>query len=179
MMNFRPFSPSEIDTIKQLYTDTFSDSEGEKEGIAVGQLSYELLTTTPAEDLHCFVAENNEQLLGAVIFSRMSVAAGQCVYLLSPMAVSTQSQKQGVGQKLIRFGLNALKESGVEAVVTYGDPNYYSKIGFEPVSEQVIKAPFSLSFPHGWLAQPLAGESLPLISETPTCVEALNNAAYW
>ncbi|WP_244291712.1 MULTISPECIES: GNAT family N-acetyltransferase [Vibrio] len=179
MMNFRQYHPSEIGTIKQLYTTTFTNSESAEEGNSVGQLSYDLLTTTSPNDFYCFVAESNQTIIGAVIFSKLSAEHANNAYLLSPMAVCTQNQKQGVGQKLINFGLNELKAKGVETAVTYGDPNYYSRVGFEVVEENIIKAPFPLSFPHGWLAQSLTGESIMPILETPKCVEALSKAEYW
>jgi len=51
-------------------------------------------------------------------------------FLLGPVAIHTSYQGKGIGQKLINFGLNTLKENGVELAFTYGDPNFYSKVGF-------------------------------------------------
>jgi putative acetyltransferase len=33
--------------------------------------------------------------------------------------------------------------------MTYGDPAYYGKVGFLPVAEHVVPAPFPLSMPIG------------------------------
>jgi len=58
----------------------------------------------------------------------------------------------------------------VNVVITYGDPSFYSKVGFEPLSEKIIKAPVTLSMPDGWLAQSLTEDPVPVINERPTCV---------
>lgn len=78
--------------------------------------------------------------------------SGQRAFILSPVAVSTDVQGKGVGQALIRYGLDHLKSLGVELVFTYGDPGYYSKVGFEQITEAIVKAPWPLSQPIGWLA---------------------------
>ena len=52
------------------------------------------------------------------------------------------------------MGLNELKKRSVSVAVTYGDPSFYSKVGFQALSENVIQAP-----PKGldavWMAWPI------------------------
>lgn len=81
-------------------------------------------------------------------------------FILSPVAVDTAHQGNGVGQRLIAFGIQRLKEQGVDLVFTYGDSRFYSKVGFQPVSETCVKAPLKLSRPDAWLAQSLTGDSI-------------------
>ena len=99
--------------------------------------------------------------------------------MLAPVAVSTKHQRIGVGQALINYGLNELKKRSVDIVITYGDPAFYTKVGFQPLSENVIKAPLKLSMPEGWQGQSLTGEPMPTISERSICVEEFNNPVYW
>ena len=47
------------------------------------------------------------------------------VFLLSPVAISSDQQGLGIGTQLINLGLLSLRESGVDIAVTYGDPEYY------------------------------------------------------
>ncbi|WP_286302120.1 GNAT family N-acetyltransferase [Vibrio apostichopi] len=183
-MKFRQHDSSEIETITQLFTQTFTDSEGENEGKTVGKLANDLLTTTDRTELLCFVAEgdsieSDSTIVGAIIFTPLSLDDETKAYLLSPGAVSTQVQKRGIGQKLINFGLETLKEQGVELAVTYGDPSYYSKVGFEQITVEQIPAPFELSYPHGWLAQSLTGSEIRVTSGKSSCVEGLAHAEYW
>ena len=183
-MKFRQYDSSEIETITQLFTQTFTDSEGENEGKTVGKLANDLLTTTDPTELLCFVAEDDSiesdsKVVGAIIFTPLAFDDETKAYLLSPVAVSTLVQKRGIGQQLINFGLQTLKEQGVELAVTYGDPSYYSRVGFEQITVEQIPAPFNLSYPHGWIAQSLIGGEIRVASEQSSCVEALAHAQYW
>jgi predicted N-acetyltransferase YhbS len=67
----------------------------------------------------------------------------------------------------------------VNVAVTYGDPSFYSKVGFQTLSENVIQAPLKLSMPFGWLGQSLTGDSIPNIDERPVCVKEFNDPVYW
>lgn len=183
-MKFRQHDSSEIEAITQLFTQTFTDSEGENEGKTVGKLTNDLLTTTDPTELLCFVAEDDSiesdsTIVGAIIFTPLSFNDETKAYLLSPVAVSTQVQKRGIGQKLINFGLQALKDQGIEFAVTYGDPDYYSKVGFGKITVEQVPAPFELSFPHGWLAQSLTGGEIKVTSGKSSCVKGLAHAEYW
>ncbi len=86
---------------------------------------------------------------------------------------------KGIGQKLINFGINELKENGVQIVFTYGDPAYYSKVGFNQITEEIVKAPLKMSQPEGWLGQSLVSDKIEPIAGNSSCVEALNKAEYW
>ena len=99
--------------------------------------------------------------------------------MLAPVAVRKEHQGKGVGQELINFGLKELKNRSVAVAITYGDPSYYSKMGFLALSESVIQAPLKLLMPEGWLGQSLIGETIPTIKERPTCVKEFNDPAYW
>lgn len=183
-MRFRQYDSSEIETITQLFTQTFTYSEGENEGKTVGKLANDLLTTTDPTELLCLVAEDysiesDSTIVGAIIFTPLSFNDETKAYLLSPVAVSTQVQKRGIGQKLINFGLQTLKEQGVELTVTYGDPSYYSRVGFEQITVEQIPPPFELSYPHGWLGQSLTGSEVKVASQKSSCVEGLAYAEYW
>jgi len=179
IMNTTLFDLSQKEEVIQLYTQVFGDSEGEAEGQIIGELVSNLIETTKAEDLIGCVARDDHSIVGCIFFSRMIVPSGQSTFILSPVAVSTSEQKSGIGQKLIAFGLHHLKTLNVELAFTYGDPAYYSKMGFEPISEDVIQAPCELSQPIGWLAQSLEGEAIPPMKGKTQCVEALSDPKYW
>ncbi len=85
----------------------------------------------------------------------------------------------GIGQALINHGLKELKSRSVSVVITYGDPSFYSKVGFQGLSEQVIQSPLKLSMPEGWLGQSLTNKPIPTIKERPICVEEFKDPALW
>jgi len=64
-------------------------------------------------------------------------------------------------------------------VVTYGAPRFYSKVGFKPIGEDVIKAPLALSQPEGWLAQSLNDKAIIKPADASQCVAALDHKKYW
>ena len=178
-MEYTKYDITKVEEINHLFIKTFSDSEGESEGLVIGALTNSLLTSTDTNDFYCFVATENDEIVGGVIFSRLTFESGIKAYILSPMATSTKHQGKGIGQKLINFGLNTLKEDGVELAVTYGDPNFYSKVGFSVISEKIIPAPLKLSYPEGWLGQSLVSDIIDPILGKSYCVEALNKPDLW
>jgi len=137
------------------------------------------LTSSDPQDYYCFVATENEQIAGSIIFSRLTFESDVNAFLLAPVAVHTSYQGKGTGQKLIYFGLNTSKERGVELAFTYGDPKFYARVGFRPISEKIVKAPFILTYPAGWLAQSLVSAEIKPIPGNSKCVEAFNNSEYW
>jgi len=139
-----------------------------------------LLHGTPAPDIRVFRAEEAGRVIGAAIFTRL-VYPGQApsVMLLSPMAVAPDRQGRGVGQALLRHALDALRAEGVAVVLTYGDPGYYRRVGFAPVTAASVPPPLPLSIPEGWLGQSLTGAAMPALSGPPVCAEALDRADIW
>ena len=129
-MKLLTYKPSNTEEIKRLFTKVFLDSEGQTEGLLIGNLAYDLMTDTNAQDIYGFVAIENEQIIGSILFTRLTFQNEINAFLLSPVAIHITYQGKGIGQKLINFGINHLKENGVKLVFTYGDPNYYSKVGF-------------------------------------------------
>ena len=178
-MKLTTYDPSNIEEIKQLFTETFSDAEGQSEGLLIGNLVHDLITTTDKNDLYCFVVTESEQIIGSIIFSKLTFESKVEAFLLSPVAIHTKYQKKGIGQKLINFGLNTLKENGVKLVFTYGDPNYYSKVGFSLIAEELVKAPLKLTYPEGWLGQSLVSDKIEPITGDSYCVKALNKPKLW
>lgn len=178
-MKFSKYRESDRQEIEALFTRTFSDSEGESEGKLIGHLVHELVNGTKTDDMFGFIATEQGQIVGCIFFTRLSFGSPVKAFMLSPVAVDTDHQGKGVGQKLINFGIERLRELGVELIFTYGDPNYYSRVGFEYVPQEVAEAPFKLAHPEGWLGQSLDGSSLERPLGQACCLEAFNNPQYW
>ena len=178
-MKLEQYKPSQQQEITDLYTSVFTDSEGKDEGKLIGKLVSELQETTDKKDIFGFVAKEGEAIVGCIFFTRMTFDSPITSFILSPVAISTSMQKQGLGQKLINFGINYLKEKKVELIITYGDPSYYSKVGFRLITEKIIPAPLKLTYPEGWLAQSLIGDEIPTIKGRSKCVKALSDQRYW
>lgn len=178
-MKYALVSSTDSLQIVELFTQVFSESEGSSEGQIIGNLVSNLMARTTPQDLVGCAAFDNDRIMGCIFFSRFIVPSNELAFILSPVAVSTEVQGSGVGQQLIRYGINHLKSLDVNLVFTYGDPAYYSKTGFEKLSEEIVKAPYSLSQPIGWLAQSLDGRKIQAMEGSTQCVEALSNPQYW
>ena len=178
-MKLSEFKSSNIEDIKQLFTKVFSDAEGQSEGELIGNLSIAIITGTDTQDLYGFVAIENKQIIGSILFTRLTFQNDINAFLLSPVAIHTSYQGKGIGQKLISFGIDHLKNNNVSIVFTYGDPSFYSKVGFNQITEKTVKAPYKLSHPEGWLAQSLVSDEVKPIAGNTCCVEAFNKPELW
>jgi predicted N-acetyltransferase YhbS len=166
--------------IIDLFTATFTASEGEEEGALIGELVRNLLGGTAGQDLFVFTAEEDGVIIGGIVFSRLTYALDErTVFVLAPVAVATEKQGKGIGQRLLTHGLATLRSAGVDTVMTYGDPNYYAKVGFVPISEADAPAPHKLNHPEGWLGQSLTDRAMAPLKGPSHCVEALNDPLFW
>jgi putative acetyltransferase len=77
------------------------------------------------------VATEDGDVVGHVAFSPVLInrQAGDW-YGLGPVSVRPDRQRQGVGQRLIRQGLEELRSRGAEGCVVFGEPAYYGRFGF-------------------------------------------------
>ena len=78
------------------------------------------------------VATEDGDIVGHVAFSPVSIngEAGDW-YGLGPVSVWPDRQLTGIGQALIREGLQRLRSMGAGGCVLLGDPAYYARFGFE------------------------------------------------
>jgi putative acetyltransferase len=112
--------------------------------------------------LASFVAEIDQQVVGHILFSRMSIeaTAGACLVpavALAPMAVLPEHQSQGIGGKLIQYGLDWLRAVGEQVVIVLGDPNYYHRFGFSTDKASNLASPFP---PEAYMALELSPGTL-------------------
>ena len=179
-MEFRAGITDLADRIIALFTATFTASEGAEEGALIGKLVDEMFRTAEAGDLHVFSALEGETLAGCIVFSRLTFEEDdRTVFILAPVAVETGRQGKGVGRALLTYGLGEVRKRGVDVAVTYGDPAFYGKVGFVPVTAEEVPPPRALNHPEGWLAQSLADRPLAPLKGRSRCVAALDHPEYW
>ncbi|WP_257548701.1 GNAT family N-acetyltransferase [Sphingopyxis sp. DBS4] len=98
------------------------------------------------DGLVSLVAEADGVIVGHVLFSRMDVEADSAPVSaagLAPVSVSPAQQGQGVGGKLIRAGLDALREQGAAMSFVLGDEAYYPRFGYSPDLATRFASPFA------------------------------------
>ncbi|BET63924.1 GNAT family N-acetyltransferase [Yersinia pseudotuberculosis] len=86
------------------------------------------------------VATDDEGVvIGYAAFSPVEVGGEDRQWVaLAPLAVEEGLRRQGLGEKLVYEGLDALNEFGYAAVVVLGAPAYYSRFGFVPAARHQL-----------------------------------------
>lgn len=166
--------------IIELFRTTFFESEGETEANLIAQLVHEIIHDSQPEHRILVVGHDGPELVGCIIYTPLFPEDDKYkASLLSPVAIHPNFQKRGMGQKLIAFGNEYVKEQGVQVVCTYGDIRFYAKSGFEVTSTDKIPAPFPLSYPEGWLAVKLDATFPIPVLKTMNCIPAFEKPEIW
>ena len=92
------------------------------------------------------VAERDGDVAGHILFSRVAIVGHEGLKLMSlgPLAVLPGHQRNGVGSELVRDGLIRCRESGAQAVVVVGHPQFYPRFGFVPAHRYAILCEFDV-----------------------------------
>jgi putative acetyltransferase len=87
------------------------------------------------------VAVKDGQIIGHILFTPATIetAEGSVEGMgLAPMAVLPDFQRQGVGSRLVRSGLDEMMQGQHPFVIVLGHPHYYPRFGFVPASRYEI-----------------------------------------
>jgi putative acetyltransferase len=85
------------------------------------------------------VATIDDQVVGHVMYSRVSVGDMVNGAALGPMAVLPEHQRQGIGTRLIDTGNQKIKDAGYPFIIVVGHAEYYPRFGFRPAGKYGIK----------------------------------------
>ena len=176
-MEIRIAKVTDREAVRSVYLSAFG--EGERE--IVSELAVKLLTeeTTPATV--SLVAEAEEVVVGHVAFSpvTMGIKKNFKGFILAPLAVRPDHQKQRVGSQLVEDGIQRLSGIGVDIVFVYGDPNYYGRFDFTTAAAEPYAPPYKLQYPFGWQAIALDKNTTAATSGQLACVTPLCNPVLW
>jgi putative acetyltransferase len=106
------------------------------------------------------VAEVDGQIVGHILFSRMTVETAQgpvAAVSLAPLAVLPSHQGRQVGSQLVRHGLAELRNRGERIVIVLGHRDYYPRFGFSPEKARHLASPFA---PESFMALELSDAAL-------------------
>ncbi|MGL5042309.1 MAG: GNAT family N-acetyltransferase [Culicoidibacterales bacterium] len=100
-----------------------------------------------------FVIEINNKIIGNIMFTHSQIVnADNHVFktiTIGPVSIAPQFMNKGYGTKLINFALQQAKKLNYQAVLLYGYPSFYTKLGFK------LAADFNISRSDGLFAQAL------------------------
>ncbi len=82
------------------------------------------------------VLEIEAQVVGHIAFSPAMNSDGSGPWMaLGPVSILPSHQCQGLGSELIMEGLKIIEGQGTAGCILTGNPQYYSRFGFEPAPE--------------------------------------------
>jgi putative acetyltransferase len=106
------------------------------------------------------VAEFDGQIIGHILFSRMTVETAQgpvAAVSLAPMAVQPDHQGRKIGSQLVGRGLAQLRDRGERIVIVLGHQHYYPRFGFSSEKARHLASPFP---PEAFMALELSDGAL-------------------
>ncbi|MGL4955703.1 MAG: GNAT family N-acetyltransferase [Bacteroidales bacterium] len=114
------------------------------------------------------VATDEKRIIGHILLSKIKINDKEQTHeslALAPISVMPDLQKQGIGKRLIKKGLETAQSLGFTSVIVLGHEQYYPKFGFTPAERWSIKAPFDVPST-AFMAIELQAEALKGISGT-------------
>ena len=144
----------------------------------------DLLEDPTAKPYLSLLAFEDDTPVGHILFTAASLkeARGDAsVALLAPLAVLPEHQNKGIGGKLIRHGLTALAEAGVDLVFVLGHPGYYPRYGFAPAGALGFEAPYPIPEEHAgaWMVQELRPGVIGSVRGKVGIANALDKPEHW
>ncbi|HWT41926.1 MAG TPA: N-acetyltransferase [Sphingopyxis sp.] len=138
----RPARAEDDDAIDGLIRSAFAGTEyghrGEAELVRMLRADGDVMVS--------LVAERDGVVAGHVLFSRMDVEADGAPLSgagLAPVAVAPGLQGQGIGDALIRAGLDSLRQKGITISFVLGHEGYYPRFGYSPDLAARFASPFA------------------------------------
>ena len=149
-MQIREANISDAENIKNVHLQAFDSSEAQM----VSDFAVNLLNENHRIKIISLVAVEGNEIVGHVAFSPVydESTKEHFGYILAPLAVSPEFQKNEIGSSLVKYGLDIILNTGSFVVFVYGDPHYYSRFGFKSDLAKRFIPPYTLQFPEGWLA---------------------------
>ena len=98
------------------------------------------------DDVVNLLAEQDGQLVGHVLFSRMKVEADGNILRaagLAPVSVVPDMQGRGIGSALIKAGLDQLISDGIQISFVLGHAKYYPRFGYRAELAAPYTSPFA------------------------------------
>jgi putative acetyltransferase len=176
-MTIRNATPLDANAIRDLILIAFPQDEAPM----IAQLATDLLTLNTSPPTLSLVAEHDGAIVGHIAFSPVTFNPdnGLLGYILAPLSVAPNHQKRGVGSQLIEHGVNQLKQNQTDILFVYGDPNYYTRFGFNTETATPFTAPYPLTYPFGWMATSPSDHDTAQQHCKVGCVAPLRDPEFW
>ena len=177
IMNIRAATDQDRENIRWVHWSAFPEDERE----SVSKLAIDLLAEQTTPETISLVAETGGAIVGHVAFSPVITDSAEPfqAYILAPLGVKPDCQRQHIGSQLVEYGMRQLSAMGVNVIFVYGDPEYYGRFGFSAEAAHRYTAPYTLKYPFGWQAIVLNEYDPGIAPLAITCVNALCKPELW
>ncbi len=126
-LTIRPERPDDHDVLGDLIAAAFDGkpyADGDEAELLVALRDQQALTLS-------LVAELQGVVIGQAAFSPAVASDGAPEWhALGPVAVLPEHQRVGIGSRLVREGLERIREMGAAGCIVVGDPAYYTRFGW-------------------------------------------------
>ena len=142
MVIIRPSTSEDADAIDAVVRAAFAGTEFGHQGEA----GLVRMLGADGDVVTSLVAERDGVIVGHALFSRMNVEADGAALSaagLAPVSVVPAFQAQGIGDALIRAGLDVLRTQGVRISFVLGHEHYYPRFGYSPDLAARFASPFA------------------------------------
>lgn len=176
-MQIREATESDLEDVLAVERAAFGSEEE-------AELVRQLMDDPGAAPVLSLIACTDDKAVGHILFTGVKINDIQpevTASILAPLAVIPESQKQGIGGKLIEAGLEILRKQGTDLVFVLGYPEYYTRHGFEPAMPHDLIAPYPIpeKVSDAWMVQTLRPGLLESIQGQVACCDTLNHPKYW
>jgi predicted N-acetyltransferase YhbS len=131
--------PSDYETVEKITYEAFKNlPESGDEAL----LAHKLRSCESFVKELDFVAVADGEVVGNIMYSKAKIVNenGENFDILTfgPLSVIPEMQKKGIGKALVEHSLKIAKDMRFTAVVIFGHPEYYMKLGFENCGKYYI-----------------------------------------
>ena len=147
----RPMEPRYLSPALDMVERVFADWDSPEEGRTVRRLAEEIRAKKYyLPELELLMLNEADEILGYAMFSRFHIEGRyeSELLLLSPVAVRTDVQRQGISKALIEEGFRRAQAMGFRAVLVEGNPKNYNPRGFVTSADHGIIAGPNIHLPH-------------------------------
>jgi len=88
-----------------------------------------------------YVAVYNNEIIGNIVYAKakiIDIKKEHNIITFGPVSMLPIYQRKGAGKKLIEYTITKSKEMGFNAILIYGNPEYYERFGFKNSKEYKI-----------------------------------------
>ena len=149
-ITIRPETREDYPVIEQLVLRAFAEHTGYSDGTDEVALINELRQSRYYRPQLAFVALLNGEIVGPFMFTAVPLSPGPeggydpeaepAFALLAPVAVHADLYRKGIGETMLRLGLDVVRQQNFKGILVEGDFHFYNRLGFETSADYGIRA---------------------------------------